>query len=59
MACFRCKEMHQNFRVMFEVVQVRCCMRELGTTTHTSPQDLLALNSADANVVSAFLLMFG
>ena len=34
-------------------------MRELGTTTHTSPQDLLALNSADANVVSAFLLMFG
>ena len=59
MACFRCKEKHENFRIMFEVVQVRCCMRELGTTTHTSPQDLLALNSADANVVSAFLLMFG
>ena len=46
MTCFRCKERHQDFRVMFAVVQVTCSLRELGTATDTSPQDLLALNSA-------------
>ena len=55
MTCFRCKERHQDFRIMFAVVQVMCSLRELGTATDTSPQDLFALNSASADIVSEFL----
>jgi len=58
MACFRCKEKHENFRIMFEVVQVQCSIRELANETHTSPQDLLKLNSAEDDLVSARLFLF-
>ena len=54
LACFRCREMHNLFRVLFEVKPVLCSLKQLASETQTFVGDLIALNTATPDFVRRF-----
>ena len=54
LACFRCREMHNLFRVLFEVKPVLCSLKQLASETQAFVADLIALNTATADFVRQF-----